>query len=82
MRMEKRTFTRKELATYQGRNGAPAYIAYDGKVYDVSNSFLWRNGRHQVLHHAGVDLTGVLDQAPHGADLLERVLIVGTLDED
>jgi predicted heme/steroid binding protein len=80
--MEKRGFTRKELATYHGGNGAPAYIAYDGKVYDVSGSFLWRNGRHQVLHYAGIDLTDDLDEAPHGADLLERCPIVGTLAED
>lgn len=80
--MEKRRFTRKELATYRGRGGVPAYIAYDGKVYDVSGSFLWRDGRHQVLHHAGVDLTDDLDEAPHGPDLLERCPIVGTLAED
>jgi len=80
--MEKRRFTRKELAACHGRNGAPAYIAYDGRVYDVSGSFLWRNGRHQVLHHAGVDLTDALDQAPHGTNLLERVPVVGTLSED
>ena len=77
-----RTFTKKELAACLGRNGAPAYIAYKGKVYDVSNSFLWRNGRHQVLHYAGVDLTDSLDQAPHGADLLKRFPVVGTLGED
>lgn len=80
--MEMRRFTKEELAAYNGKNGMPAYIAYDGSVYDVSASFLWRDGRHQVLHHAGVDLTDSLDQAPHGADLLERFPVVGTLDED
>lgn len=39
-------------------------------------------GRHQVLHTAGADLTASLDQAPHGADLLERVPVVGMLSED
>jgi predicted heme/steroid binding protein len=77
-----RTFTRKELAQYDGKNGVPAFIAYNGKLYDVSNSFLWRNGKHQVLHNAGVDLTDSLEQAPHGADLLERFPVVGTLHED
>jgi predicted heme/steroid binding protein len=72
-----RTFTRKELARYNGKNGTPAFIAYNGKLYDVSNSFLWRNGKHQVLHNAGVDLTDSLEQAPHGADLLERFPVVG-----
>jgi predicted heme/steroid binding protein len=74
-----RTFSREELARCNGQDGTPAYIAYDGKVYDVSHSFLWQKGRHQVRHPAGVDYTGGLAQAPHGADLLERLPVVGTL---
>jgi predicted heme/steroid binding protein len=62
-------------------DGAPAYIAYRGKVYDVSGSFLWMGGRHQVLHDAGVDLTEALESAPHGEDLLGRVPIIGILAE-
>ena len=77
-----RRFTKKELAQYNGKEGAPAFIAYKRKVYDVSRSFLWQDGRHQVLHVAGVDLTAGLDQAPHGADLLERYPVIGTFDED
>jgi predicted heme/steroid binding protein len=80
--LELRRFTRKELAQYHGKDGAPAFIAYEGKVYDVSRSFLWQDGRHQVLHMAGVDLTAGLDQAPHGADLLERFPVIGMLDGD
>jgi len=77
-----RRFTKKELAQYNGKDGALAFIACEGKVYDVSRSFLWQDGRHQVLHIAGVDLTASLDQAPHGADLLERFSVVGMLEED
>jgi predicted heme/steroid binding protein len=77
--MEKRQFTKEELRQYNGRDGAPAFVAYKGKVYDVSESFLWRNGRHQVSHYAGADLTSGLEQAPHGWELLERFPIVGTL---
>ena len=80
--LELRRFTRKELAQYHGKDGAPAFIAYEGKVYDVSRSFLWQDGRHQVLRMAGVDLTAGLDQAPHGADLLERFPVIGMLDGD
>lgn len=72
-------FSVEELARYNGRKGSPAYIAYKGKVYDVTTSFLWRNGSHEVVHSAGVDLTDALEQAPHGADLLERFPVVGTL---
>jgi predicted heme/steroid binding protein len=71
--------TLDELAQYNGRSGASAYIAYQGKVYDVSRSFLWQHGRHQVVHLAGKDLTGELEAAPHTAAMLERVPIVGTL---
>ena len=74
-----KTFTREEIAHFDGKEGRPAYIAYAGKVYDVSNSFLWMGGRHQALHEAGKDLTDVLDEAPHGSDLLERVPLIGKL---
>jgi predicted heme/steroid binding protein len=74
--------SKAELARCDGREGRPAYIAYQGKVYDVAGSFLWKGGRHQAMHDAGMDLTGILDRAPHGADLLERVPAVGILAED
>ncbi|MGD2206768.1 MAG: cytochrome b5 domain-containing protein [Anaerolineae bacterium] len=72
-------FTREELADYDGKNGGPAYIAFEGRVYDVSHSFQWQRGRHQVRHQAGVDYTDGLDQAPHGSDLLERLPVSGLL---
>ena len=72
-------FTQEELARYHGREGRPAYVAHGGKVYDVSGSFRWRGGRHQVLHRAGGDLTQELERAPHGPELLEKFPMVGTL---
>ncbi|HVO69415.1 MAG TPA: cytochrome b5 domain-containing protein [Aggregatilineaceae bacterium] len=74
-------FTPAELACYNGRDGVPAYIAYAGQVYDVTHSFLWQGGRHQALHTAGIDLTGSLSEAPHGADLLARFPVIGRLRE-
>jgi predicted heme/steroid binding protein len=74
-----RKFTREELANYHGKDGSPAYIAFEGKVYDVSHSFLWQKGRHQVSHPAGIDYTGGLGLAPHGPDLLERLPVIGLL---
>jgi predicted heme/steroid binding protein len=73
-----RIFTEKELKKYDGKNG-PAYVAYRGRVYDVSASYHWRKGIHQVMHRAGCDLTEALEQAPHGLDLLEEFPIVGKL---
>ena len=73
---------KEELSKYNGKNGAPAYIAYQGKIYDVSESFLWKNGKHQVFHQAGEDLTEALKDAPHGTDMLERVPLIGILVSD
>jgi predicted heme/steroid binding protein len=75
-----RTFTIKELAGYDGSHGV-AYVAFEGRVYDVSPSFLWQRGKHQVTHRAGTDLTEALKSAPHGAELLERFPVVGRLAE-
>ena len=75
-----RTFTKEELKKYDGRED-PIYVAYDGKVYDVSSSFHWKKGRHQVMHHAGCDLTEALKEAPHGSDMLDRYPIVGELSD-
>lgn len=74
-----RRLTKEELSKYNGKDGSPTYIAYESKVYDVSESFLWQKGQHQVLHIAGVDLTTELDAAPHGANILERFPVIGML---
>ena len=76
-----RRFTVDMLASYDGRDGRPAYVACEGKVYDVTGSFLWKDGRHQAMHDAGLDLTLALGGAPHGADLLPRCPQVGVLVE-
>ena len=75
---EMRVFSREELSEYDGSNGI-AYVAYDGKVYDVSQSFHWKRGVHQVTHHAGLDLTDAMKQAPHGPDMLDEFPLVGEL---
>ena len=38
-------FDEAELAKYSGENGSPIYVAQGGKVYDVTESKLWRNGK-------------------------------------
>jgi len=72
---------KEELAQYNGKNGNPAYIAYKGRVYDVSSSFLWKDGIHQVFHSAGSDLTYALERAPHGREALEKFPVVGFLSD-
>jgi predicted heme/steroid binding protein len=72
-------FTLEELKKYDGKEGRPAYIAYKGKVYDVSDDFLWVEGDHQGEHVAGKDLTDEMPHAPHAEDVLERVPLIGVL---
>jgi predicted heme/steroid binding protein len=71
--------TIEELANFDGEDGRPAYFAYKGKIYDVSQSKLWENGNHMTRHQAGVDLTKILSQAPHSEDKLLSMPEVGIL---
>ena len=71
-----------ELENYDGNNGKPVYVAYKGKVYDISDSKLWRNGLHMKRHHAGQDMTADIQGAPHEPDVLERFPQVGTLKKE
>ena len=77
---EMKEYTLEELAEYDGRNGK-TYVAYQGQVYDVSNSDLWENGTHKGTHNAGKNLTEEMDDAPHGPEELKDYPVVGTLRE-
>jgi len=79
---KEREFTQAELAAGTGTDGSPVYIAYKGKVYDVSGSGLWTGGRHMDLHRAGHDLTGEFPDAPHSEEVFARYPQVGVLKED
>lgn len=54
-----------------------ANVVYEGEIYDVSESGLWKNGVHMRRHFAGADLTEALASAPHGPKVLERVPKLG-----
>ena len=72
------TLTPAQLARHDGER-APAYVACDGLVYDVSASGQWRGGLHRDLHWAGQDLTAALADAPHGRETVRRMPCVGRL---
>jgi predicted heme/steroid binding protein len=74
-----RKISLEELKQCDGREGRPAYVAFNGKVYDVTESFMWADGDHQGQHVAGKDLTSEMSMAPHGEEMLERVKLVGVL---
>jgi predicted heme/steroid binding protein/uncharacterized membrane protein len=75
----KEYYTADELSNFDGKEGRPAYVAFDNKIYDVSGSSFWTDGIHFARHSAGTDLTGMLDQAPHGDERLEGFNQIGKL---
>jgi predicted heme/steroid binding protein len=76
---QQKKVTQQELEENDGKNGKPAYIAYKGKVYDVSDSGFWMEGDHMGMHAAGKDLTEELELAPHRDENFQRVKFVGEL---
>ena len=77
--MEKtQKFTNQKLSKFNGKDGKPAYVAYKGKVYDVTDSSQWIEGDH-IGHAAGEDLTEPMEIAPHGEDVMEKMKVVGVL---
>jgi predicted heme/steroid binding protein/uncharacterized membrane protein len=72
-------FSAEELASFNGKDGRSVYIAFQGKVYDVTKSPLWSKGLHMNRHPAAKDLTGEMSAAPHGTEVLERYSQVGVL---
>ena len=73
-------FTLQELKENDGQEGKPVYAAVNGKVYDLSRSAPWKDGKHMGQHSAGMDLTEALARAPHGEEVFENVPQVGTLE--
>ncbi len=73
--------TRDELSKYNGKNGQKAYVAFRANVYDVTSSSLWKNGEHEGIHNAGIDLTPMMENAPHGEEVFKNFLLVAKLEE-
>ncbi len=76
---EIRKFTIEELSSFNGKSGKPAYVAYRGKVYNVTGSEMWSNGDH-LGHEAGQNLTDAMEIAPHGEEALQKMKQVGVLE--
>jgi len=75
-------FDQQTLDEFDGsRKDRPVYIARDGKVFDVSESKLWKTGTHMNRHKAGRDLSLDFSAAPHGEEVFERFPQVGILVE-
>ena len=72
------SFTPDTLSNFDGMDGRRAYAAVAGNVYDLTQSPLWKNGKH-ARHLAGMDLSAAIKQAPHGPEKLDAFPKAGTL---
>lgn len=71
-------YTRNQLALRNGQDKPETWVAYQGFIYEVTESRLWKNGKHYE-HWAGQDLTEELADAPHTNAVFNRFKLVGTL---
>lgn len=71
-----------QLAQKNGVNGNDCYVAIDTRVYLVKGVASWEMGRHTPADSSvtcGKNLTQALQESPHGAKVLRKLPVVGTL---
>lgn len=71
--------TLNELSAFNGKDGAKAYIAVDGVIYDVTDVPPWAGGIHQGKYQAGIDASDLIIKSPHGKKVLEKLTVVGKI---
>ena len=75
-----KSYTKSQLALRNGQDNEEIWCSYQGKIYDLTNSSMWREGRHYE-HWAGQDLSDELDDAPHDDSVFNSHQIVGVLTD-
>lgn len=75
-----KVFDKEELSKYNGQNGMPAYIAFEGMVYDVTGAKAWEGGKHRGIS-AGQDITQIIKSASHGTSVIDNLEEVGKYEE-
>jgi predicted heme/steroid binding protein len=73
----------RRAAAEAGGVGSCGHIrfAFEGKLYDATDSKWWKDGVHAGKHRAGTDLTQFIGDAPHGPEVLDRIELVGPVPE-
>lgn len=69
-------YTIRQLALRNGQDKPEIWVAYQGLIYDVTASRLWRAGKHYE-HWAGQDLTAELGDAPHTEKVFDKFKVIG-----
>jgi predicted heme/steroid binding protein len=72
------TYTRATLALRNGQDKPQIWVAYKGLIYDMTESKMWRNGKHYE-HWSGQDLTEELSDAPHSDRVFQKFEPIGKL---
>ena len=75
---ETTSYTRSQLALRNGQDRPEIWVAFNGLIYDLTISRMWKNGKHYE-HWAGQDLTEELKDAPHSERVFEKFNVVGKL---
>lgn len=73
-------YTISQLALRNGQDRDEIWVAYQGLIYDVSSSRMWRDGKH-YQYFAGQDLTEELHNAPHTERVFNRFKVIGKLKQ-
>lgn len=73
-------YTKNQLALRNGQDRDEIWIAYQGNIYDVKKSRLWRGGNHYE-HWAGQDLTAEFKDAPHAEYVFDKFTVIGRLKQ-
>ena len=71
-------YSNAQLALRNGQDKPEIWVAYQGLIYEVTRSRLWREGKHYE-HWAGQDLTDELKDAPHNEKVFDKFKVIGRL---
>ena len=72
------TYSKAQLALRNGTDKPEIWVAFQGLIYDVTRSRLWRAGKHYE-HWAGQDLTAEMKDAPHTEWVFDKFEAIGRL---
>ena len=78
--MDLPVYTKQQLALRNGTDKPQIWVAYNGLIYDMTESRLWRNGKHYE-HWAGQDLIDELPDAPHTEAVFEKFAPIAQLSK-
>lgn len=71
-------YSTAQLALRNGQDKPQIWCAFQGLIYDMTHSRLWKNGKHYE-HWAGQDLTSEMEKAPHNERVFEKYIPIGKL---